>query len=134
MAKDIEVNEDGEVVSPYLHDASIFRIDFGRKLLSVYCRDPSGKCTKLNLVGITYMTSSNLAEENVLLDVSVLSGSDANRELIERLIPARTDSQEAYRDAVLQKLRERQLKLVCFSPSYGGEMTVFCEAIFYEDY
>ncbi|GAA0756991.1 hypothetical protein LRH25_18035 [Ideonella azotifigens] len=124
--------ETGSLGDPALHDACIYRIDFGDKQVTFFCRAPDGQSTRLELRGVEHMLSNGLAEQNVLLDVCVEDDSDVCVQVLSRVLPGAGVSQQAYRDLVLQRLQQKQLMLLRFSPSYGGEILVLCKEALYE--
>ena len=122
----------GSLGDPTLHDACSYRMDFGGKQVTLYCRHPDGLCTRLELRGVAHMLSNGLAEQNVLLDVRVEDDTDVCAQTLNRVLPGTEAAQQAYRDLVLQRLHQKKLMLLRFSPSYGGEILVLCEEALYE--
>ena len=122
----------GSLGNPTLHDACLYRMDFGGKQVTLYCRHPDGQRTRLELRGVAHMLSNGLAEQNVLLDVCVEGDSAVCARTLNRILPGTEAAQQAYRDLVLQRLQQKKLMLLRFSPSYGGEILVLCEEACYE--
>jgi hypothetical protein len=129
MTKTIELDESNSLKVPALHDARLYRVDFGGKQVACFFEDPTGERVKLLLQGVVQMSSRELAEANILLDVSVETGREVREEILGRLLSSATPAQERHRDAVLKRLHDGELKLLHFSPSYGGEITVICETV-----
>lgn len=132
MSLRIAVDECNSVIDPALHDALIYRIDFGGKHVSVFFRDPGGQKFRLDATGVAHLHSSGLAEDNIVLTVSVEDGDDVRADLVNRILPGATDAQCAYRTKVLKSLAEKQLKLIQITPSYGGEIVILCEEVDYD--
>jgi hypothetical protein len=124
--------DSGSLSEPALHDACIYRIDFGGRVVTLFCRDPDGRRIRLEFRGVAHLFSNGLAEQNVLLDVCVEDDSDVCAHALSRILPGTGASQLAYRDLVLQKVQQKSLMLLRFSPSYGGEILVRCEEALYE--
>ncbi|MEW5789797.1 MAG: hypothetical protein AB1899_18305 [Pseudomonadota bacterium] len=125
-------DETGSLAEPVLHDAFIYRIDFGGKQVALYCRSPNGETTRIELRGVAHLFSTGLAEQNVLLDVCIEEDDEVCSQALGRILPGAGNYQQKYRAVVLDKLRQKGLKLLRFSPSYGGEIIVLCEEAVYE--
>ena len=132
MSRRIAVDEFNSVIDPALHDALIYRIDFGGKRVSLFFRDPGGQNVRLDAIGVAHLHSSGLAEDNIVLAVSVEDGGNVCADLVNRILPGSTDAQCAYRTKVLKRLSEKTLKLIRITPSYGGEVLILCEEIDYD--
>jgi hypothetical protein len=125
--------ETGSLVHPALHDACLYRIDFGSKQVKLFCRAPDGQCSRLELHGIAHMQANGLAEQNILLDVCLEDDEKRCVELLGRLLPGSGERQQEYRNLILQRLVQKSLMFLRFSPSYGGEILVLCEEALYEN-
>ncbi|WP_143684865.1 hypothetical protein [Variovorax sp. KK3] len=123
--------KDESLIEPALHDARLCRIDFGGKQVTCYFEDPSGQRIKLDMHDVVQMSSHGLAEANILLDISVETGPAVRHEIVERLISGSSPVQEKHRGALIARLLSRELSLIQFSPSYGGEITVICKTMSY---
>lgn len=132
MSLKIAVDEFNSLIDPALHDALIYRIDFGGKHVSLFFRDPGGQKVRLDATGVAHLHSIGLAEDNIVLAVSVEDGDDVRADLVNRILPGATDAQCAYRTKVLKSLSEKLLKLIQITPSYGGEIVILCEAVEYD--
>ena len=130
--KHLDFGDSGSLAHPSLHDAYVYRLDFEVKQLTLFCRAPGNECSRLELRGVAHMLANGLAEQNILLDVCLEVDNDRRNQILSRLLPGAEKRQQAYRDLVLQRLQEGSLMLLCFSPSYGGEMLVLCEEALYE--
>jgi len=132
MSDQIRLDDDGSLVEPIAHDAVLYQIDFGRKELRFYCREPNGKSYVLKMSDVIHMSSSNIAEENVLLDISLSDGDDINVGLVKSILPDITKPQKEFFEIVVSKLKNKQLKLLEFSPSYGGAIVLICKSVSFE--
>ena len=129
MSGSIVIDEEGSLAEPDLHDAFLYRIDFGGEHVTLYFRGSLGGNLKLDLRGVVLMSSSGLAEKNIVLDVTIQHGSDVHVETVNALFPGKTQAQDAYRGMMLHRLRMKELILLQISPSYGGEITIICEGV-----
>lgn len=132
MMNALVFDETGSLAEPALHDAFLYRIDFGGKQVTLHCRAPNGEATRIELRGVAHLFSTGLAEQNVLLDVCIEEDSVVCSQALSRILPGAGDAQQKYRAAVLDRLRQGGLRLLRFSPSYGGEIMVLCEEAVYE--
>lgn len=132
MSLKIAVDESNSVIKPMLHDALLYRIDFGGKHVSMFFRDPDGHKVRLDAIGVAHLHSNGLAEDNIVLAVSLEDANDVGADLINRILPGVTDAQCAYRTKVLKSLSEKLLKLIQITPSYGGEIVILCEDVEYD--
>jgi hypothetical protein len=125
-------DDSGLLVAPALHDARIYRIDFGGKQVAIYLNGADGQGIRLELHRVAHMFTSGLAEQNIVLDVSAEYDLNTSAETLSRMLPGHGESQRKYRDLLLQQLRSRGLTLLRISPSYGGEILVLYEDALYE--
>lgn len=132
MMNALVFDEEGSLVKPVLHDALLYRIDFGGKQVTLRCRAPNGHETRIELRGVAHFFSTGLAEQNILLDVCIEEDLEACSRALSRILPGTGEPQQKYRAAVLDKLRQGDLRLLRFSPSYGGEIMVLCEDAVHE--
>lgn len=61
------VVDDDFLVEPVLHDARLYRMDFGGKRVAFYFADTSGQHIKLELHDVVQMSSHGLAEANIII-------------------------------------------------------------------
>lgn len=132
MSLKIVVNEFNSVIDPVLHDALIYRIDFEGKRVSLFFRKPCGLQIRFDATGVAHFHSNGLAEDNIVLAVSMEAGEDARVDLVNQLLPGASDAQRIYRTKILERLSKKTLKLIQITPSYGGEIMILCENIDYD--
>ena len=125
-------DETGSLSQPMLHDALLHRIDFGGKQVTLHCRAPDGQATRIELRGVAHLFSTGLAEQNSILDVCIEEDAEVCSQALNHILPGAGETQQRYRTAALEKLQQGDLKLIRFSPSYGGEIMVLCEEAVYE--
>lgn len=123
---------DGSIIEPNLHDSKLIRIDFGRQLLSLFFQCTDGLFIRLWMKNIELMNGSHLAEENIILDFVITDGVDVTEDALSSLLSVKAEAQLKYFHSVQARLVTGSLCLVEFSPSYGGEISIICEAISYE--
>lgn len=126
-------DENGSLSEPMLHDAVLYRIDFGGKHVALHCRAPDGQAIGIELRGVAHLFSTGLAEQNILLDVCLEEDAEVFSQALGRILPGEGEAQKRYRTAVLEKLQKGELKLIRLSPSYGGEIMVLFEEAAYEN-
>lgn len=124
--------QSGELVEPNLHDALLYRIDFGGKQVTLHCRTPDEREILIELREVAHLFSTGLAEQNILLDVCVEDDPNVCSRALSRILPGDSEGQQRYRQTLLDRIRANSLKLLRFSPSYGGEVLVICGAALYE--
>jgi hypothetical protein len=125
-------DQTGSLAEPDLHDASLQRIDFGGKQVTLHCRAPNGRETRLEFRGVAHLFSTGLAEQNIVLDVCLEQDPEVCSQALSRILPGAGAAQLRHRVAVLDKLQLGALKLIWLSPSYGGEIMVLCEEAFFD--
>ena len=123
---------DGSIIEPSLHDSKLIRIDFGRQLLSLFFQCTNGIFIRLLVRNIELMKGSHLAEENTILDFVITDGVDVTEDALSALLSVKAEAQLKYFHSVQARLANGRLCLVEFSPSYGGEIAIICEAVSYE--
>lgn len=133
MTKPILIGEDCSLAEPELHDAHLYRIDFGGKRVSCHFRVASGKQVILEFRGVLQMLSNGLAEDNIVLDVAIYEDREAIASVLGNLFASHTQAQREYCTKITERLLARELMLMHLSPSYGGEIYVICEEAGYEE-
>lgn len=128
----LKFDEFGSLVSPDLHDAYIYRIDFGVKRVNFFCRTPDEKEFRLELQGVLHLLGTGVAEQNLLLDVCLEKDEARLLAALRILLPGHVAAQAAYRESQALKVADGHLMLLRFSPSYGGELLVLCEDAMFE--
>ncbi|UGQ48736.1 hypothetical protein [Massilia endophytica] len=126
-------DSDGTVIEPSLHDSKLIRIDFGRQQLSMYFQCVGEIFFRLVVRNIVLMLGAHLAEENIVLDVVVTEGLDVSDDALSSILPAKTEAQLRHVTAIRRRLSDGSLRLLEISPSYGGEITIICESVEYEE-
>lgn len=126
-------NSDGSLIEPNLHDSKLIRIDFGRRQLSMYFQCTGEICFRLLLKNIVLMSGAHMAEENIVLDVVIEEGEDVSDDTLGSFLPTKTEAQLRHVAALKGRISDGSLRLLEISPSYGGEITIICESVEYEE-
>lgn len=130
---EVTTDSDGSLIEPSLHDSRLIRIDFGRQQFSMYFQCAGEIFFRLILKNIVLMLGAHLAEENIVLDIVVTEGVNVSDDELGLLLPATTDAQLKHVATIRRRLSDGSLKLLEISPSYGGEITIICETVEYEE-
>lgn len=126
-------NADGLLIEPHLHDSKLIRIDFGRRQLSMHFQCAGEIFLRLVMKNIALMFGSHIAEENIILDVVITEGVDVSDDILSSILPTKTEAQLRHMAALRRRIFDGSLMLLEISPSYGGEITIICESIEYEE-
>jgi len=129
-----EIDDDGLVVCPAVHDRKISSIEFSEEELKLTLVESEFDSVKIRCLGVLEVACNAFRKGNIVLDISVYSGADEFTVLLEKLYPKPKVSIEKF-DRFLQNIRTRitnnELIIVQLNPSYGGEVIVLCEEICY---
>jgi len=74
-----------------------------------------------------------MAEENIVLDVVIEEGEDVSDDTLGSFLPTKTEAQLRHVAALKGRISDGSLRLLEISPSYGGEITIICESVEYEE-
>lgn len=124
---------DGVIVTPNLHDANIFGLEFrdNRDLL-LAAKLVDGSIVSLIFKDVYRLVANNFREGNIILDVSVTESSDIDLEDVIDFYQASENLPTSLMMSIISNARLEKKRLVNISSSYGCELISICGQILYE--
>jgi hypothetical protein len=134
--KDCIVDGSFAVVEPSLHDSNLIGLNLAndKKVVLSFALE-SGDLVKLYLDGVESFICGNLRKGNIVLDLTISSGTDADLEELNELFDVPKFENKKFHD-FLDKLKskvvQKDLSIVTLNPSYGCNLRALVESVKYE--
>lgn len=126
----IAFSDDGTLINSALHDAELFGIlSCPNRRVSILARDIHGKIYCLALLGVERFRGDDFRDGNIILDITVETGADVNREYIAYTFDIDISAGNTFLDNIIRKFNLGELILVRLDPSYGCSFSCVCERI-----
>lgn len=122
------------VVEPELHDSVLTKLKLNQDSVVLTFMMTNNEKVSIYLIGIADFICNGLRKGNIVLDLTVSSGSEAPFHLLEKLInkPKQNNPKfEEFLTSLKNKILNSDLYLVQLNPSYGCEMIALCEMVKY---
>jgi hypothetical protein len=130
------VDESGSLVDPYIHDASLIRIEFDKDI-KFYFNPASSKneVICLHMINAKEFVCNGLRAGNIVLDVTLSTGQEIGESAMNTLFESGNFSnpkfQEYFRNLNEDLVRE-ELILVTLNPSFGCSFVAICETVHFK--
>jgi hypothetical protein len=125
--------EDGSIVNPNVHDANILGvIMLTQKQLLLPIETVDGLALYIALDDVVCLRVDDFREGNIILDISVLSGTEVEMKDIayahglESFLSCQSNS---FLEKAIQNFLSRKQYLVQVNPSYGCKLVCICNKV-----
>ena len=128
------MDEADSIIDPQLHDSNLTKLEFNEDCVMLSFILESNELVNIHLIGIVDVICNNLRKGNIVLDLTVSTGSKAEFYILDKLFTkprGDTSKFEIYLASLKQKILQKELFVVTLNPSYGCEMIALCKEIKY---
>ncbi len=124
---------DGLVMTPNMHDANIFKLEFRENNdLVIGARLVDGSVFSLILKNVYRLLVNNFREGNLVLDVSVTESNEIEIDDAMAFYQSTQPLAKSVIEPMLSYVRMEKKRIVNVSSSYGCELVCICDQICYE--
>jgi hypothetical protein len=122
--RNIEIDHNRVVVNPNLHDGNLVGVVLlSESRLLILIRKLDGTVEGIILGGVEYLLVDRFNQGNIILDMTITTGSAARLEDISEFFSG-VDARQKF-----EEFNSRNLMLVQLNPSYGCYLSCICSSI-----
>ncbi len=128
----IKTSDCGDLISPDLHDSKLTAIRLNQGSVEFIFKLVSGELIVAILDGVFRMCCNNFLEENIVLDMSIVTKRLVEKSELEQLLTppkAQLDKHDSYIKEVQDKILQGGLSFVELNNSYGCQAYILCNSV-----
>jgi hypothetical protein len=117
---------------PTFHDAKLSGVVLSlNKQCTLLITDENGEFHRIVLVGVERLRANDFLEGNIILDVTAQTGEGVQKADVFFALSIDDEKRHpVFFDAIMERIRQRDLILVQINPSYGCTFSCLCSGWF----